>query len=109
MSFSACPIAVVNAPVDQVWSLLSDPAGYALWWDAQTRSIAPKGPAQAGQKIDAQSKGLGKQWDVRITVESVDESKHQIDLTTRLPLNITVHNHIVCVPVDGATCRVTFG
>jgi len=109
MGVSVCPIATVNAPVEQIWALLSEPDNYALWWDAQTRSIEPKGAVQPGQKILAQSRALGKGWNVTITVERVDSSKRQIDLTTSLPLGITVHNHIVCTPLDRATCRVTFG
>ena len=109
MSFSTCPLATINAPVERVWRLLSDPASYAFWWDAQTRSIAPAGPAQVGQEIDAQTRALGKQWDVQIVVEMVDATRHQIALTTRLPLGITVYNHIACAPLDRATCRVTFG
>ena len=109
MSVSICPIATVNAPVEQVWALLSEPDNYARWWDARTRSIEPKGAVRPGQKIQAQTWALGKGWDVAIAVESVDSSKRQIDLTTSLPLGITVHNHIVCAPLDRATCRVTFG
>jgi Polyketide cyclase / dehydrase and lipid transport len=51
MSLNACPIATVDAPVEQVWRLLADPARYALRWDAQTRSITPEGPAQPSQQI----------------------------------------------------------
>ena len=109
MGVSVCPIATVNAPVEQVWALLSEPENYATWWDAQTRSIEPKGSAQSGQKIYAQTRAFGKEWDVTIAVESVDSSNRQIGLTTSLPLGITVHNHIVCAPLDRATCRVTFG
>ena len=109
MGVSVCPIATVNAPVEQVWALLSEPDNYARWWDAQTLSIEPKGAAQPGQKVLAQSKAFGRGWNVTITVERVDSSKRQIDLTTSLPLGITVHNHIVCALLDRATCRVTFG
>ena len=109
MSFSTCPIATVNGSIDRVWHLLSEPASYALWWDAETRSIVPAGPARAGQKIYAQTKGWGKQWDVHIVVEKVDEDKHQLDLTTMLPFGISVHNHITCTPLGDAACRVSFG
>ena len=106
---SVCPIATVNASTEQVWRLLSEPASYALWWDAETRSIAPAGFARPGQRISAQSKALGRQWDVNIVVVQVDEVKHHIDLTTMLPLGITVHNHITCTPLGEATCHVAFG
>lgn len=109
MSVSVCPIETVNASVERVWRLLSEPASYALWWDAETHSIVPEGPARKGQRIYAQSKALGKRWDVHIDVEGVDEDGRQIDLTTRLPLGITVRNHISCFPLDSATSRVTFG
>ena len=109
MTVSLCPIATINAPIERVWTFLSEPANYALWWDAETRSISPKGRAQPGQKIYAQSKALGKWWDVNIVVETVDDARHQLELTTRLPLGITVHNHIACAALDAGSSRVSFG
>jgi ligand-binding SRPBCC domain-containing protein len=109
MSISVCPIAVVQAPAELVWSMLSEPASFAVWWDAETLTIAPEGPAQPGQTITAQTRALGLKWPVRITVNAVDAAQRAIDLTTRLPLGITVHNHLTCTPVDGSSCRVSFG
>jgi len=109
MSVSVCPLATIHAPVERVWSLLSEPANYALWWDPKPRSIVPEGPASPGQKIYAQTTALGKDWKVNVTVAEVDEAKYQIHLTTVLPLGITVHNHITCTPLDYAYCRVSFG
>lgn len=107
MGVSVCPVATVRAPVERVWSFLSEPANYALWWDA--RSIVPEGPAFPGQKIYAQTTALGKNWNVNVMVEELDEAKHQIHLTTVLPWGITVHNHITCIALDYARCRVSFG
>ena len=45
MAVNVCPIATVNAPVETVWRLLPNPSAYALWWEAETRSIVPAGPA----------------------------------------------------------------
>ena len=109
MAVSVCPIAVVNAPVETVWRLLDDPSVYALWWDAKTLSISPEGPARAGQKIRAQSKALGKMWDVNLDVNQVDAERRQLDLTTRLPFGITVFNHITVVPVEAHSSRISFG
>lgn len=109
MSFSTCPLAIVDAPVDQVWRLLADPARYALWWDAQTRSINPEGPAQPGQQIFARTVELGRSWDVHITIQAVTPDKYQLDLVTRLPFGTTVLNHIICAPLDGQHTRVSFG
>ena len=109
MAFSTCPIAAVGAPAERVWDLLSQPTNYAQWWNAQTRAITPAGSAQPGQRIEAQTTALGRQWNVNITIERIDRARREIDLTTRLPFGITVHNHIRCVPLDAATCRVSFG
>jgi hypothetical protein len=96
---------IINAPIEKVWTFLSEPANYGLWWDAHTRSIVPEGRAQSGQKIHAKASGL----DINVIVNSVDDSKHQIHLTTMLPFGITVHNHISCTRVENGTCQVTFG
>jgi len=109
VSISVCPIANIHAPINRVWSFLSQPTNYTLWWDAETRLITPPGPAQPGQKIFAQTQALGKPWDVHVLVESVDMAGQRIDLETRLPFGITVHNHITCTPLDDANTRVAFG
>ncbi len=105
MGVSLCPTDIINAPIEKVWSFLSEPANYALWWGVRTRSIVPEGRAQAGQKIHAKNGGLA----VNVIVNSVDESKHQIHLTTTLPFGITVCSHITCTPLKNGTCQVSFG
>jgi hypothetical protein len=109
MSLATCPIVVIDAPIERVWKLLSQPSMYDQWWDAQTCAIEPEGVAHAGQTIHARTIELDKTWDVHIVVESVDAPRHTLDLTTRGPLGITVRNHIVCTPVDDARTRVSFG
>ena len=109
MSLSTCPIATIDAPIERVWRLLVEPIRYDEWWDAQTVSIIPEGPAQPGQQIFAQTVALGTRWDVHITVQAVMPEKQQIALRTRLPLGITVHNHATCASIDDQHTRVSFG
>ena len=101
----------MEAPVEQVWKLLADPYKYGLWWEAGTWSFAiePPGPAKPGQRISVRTRALGKDWEVQITVASIDPDKRALELTTRLPFGITVHNHIVCGALDNKRCQVTFG
>jgi hypothetical protein len=105
MTISTCPIATINAPIERVWELLSEPANYDLWWDAQTRSIVPEGRAQAGQKIFAKTGGLN----MLAIVNGVDESKYQIHLTTKLPFGITGFNHFTCTALPNSTTQVSLG
>ncbi len=109
MGFTTCPVATVNASADQAWSLLNNPGNFDRWWDAKTCAIIPEGPAQPGQQILAETIGLGRHWRVSVVIEHVDEVGRQIDLTTRLPFGITLHNHFTCSPVGEAQCRVSFG
>jgi len=105
MSVSVCPMAVVEAPLERVWSLLSEPANYDLWWDAKTQSIVPQGHAQAGQRVHAKAGGFS----IFISVDGVDESKHKIDFISRFPLGITGFNHVTCTALPDSTTRVSFG
>jgi len=109
MSFTTCPVATVNASAEQVWSLLDIPGNYDLWWDAKTCAIIPEGPAQPGQRILAETTGLGRHWRLSVMVDGIDKARRQIDLTTSLPLGITMHNHLVCSAVGEAQCQVSFG
>lgn len=109
MTLSVCPIATVQAPVERVWALLSDPASYAEWWNARTERIEPPGPATPGQVIAASAVGLGRRWPVTLRVVGVDAARHALDLHTALPLGIVLDNHIRCQPLDTETTRLTFG
>ena len=109
MALSICPTADVQAPLERVWSYLAQPSNYSLWWDARTVSIEPPGPAHQGQKILARTRALGLHWEVAVLVKAVDQSQHTLDLTTTLPLGVTVHTHISCTRLTAESCRVAFG
>ena len=105
MRISTCPIAVINAPIERVWELLGEPANYDSWWEARTRSIVPEGRAHAGQRVHATAGGFS----IVLTVEGVDESTHQIDLTSKFPFGITGFNHLTCTALANSTTQVSFG
>jgi uncharacterized protein YndB with AHSA1/START domain len=109
MTISVCPVATVKAPLEQVWQLLSEPKNFDLWWEARTQSIVPPGPAQAGQMIYARAGALGISGKITIRVDAIDAPKHQLHLTTRLPLGITMSNHLTCTQVDPVTTYISFG
>jgi uncharacterized protein YndB with AHSA1/START domain len=105
MTISTCPIATINAPIERVWEFLAEPANYDLWWDAKTRSIVPEGRAQVGQRVYAKAGG----FNILLTVDAVDESKHKIDFTTKFPFGITGFNHLTCTALPNSTTHVSFG
>lgn len=109
MGFTLCPAAVVAAPVESVWELLSEPTLYDEWWDARMERIVPEGKASPGQVLSAKTSGLGRKWDVTLRVEMVNPEKPQIQMHIALPLGIVNHETITCAALDTASCRVQFG
>ncbi|MFL5659017.1 MAG: SRPBCC family protein [Ktedonobacteraceae bacterium] len=109
MGFTICPAAVVAAPVESVWELLSEPTLYDVWWDACTERIVPEGKASPGQVLYAKTSGLGRKWDVTLRVEMVNPEKHQIQLHVTLPLGTVNETTLTCTAIDTASCRVQFG
>ncbi|HEY7356759.1 MAG TPA: SRPBCC family protein [Ktedonobacterales bacterium] len=109
MGFTICPVAVVAAPVESVWELLSEPTLYDEWWDARTERIVPEGKATSGQILYAKTSAMGRKWDVTLRVEMVNPERHQIELHITLPLGIVNRPTIICTPLDSASCRVQFG
>src|SRR5439155_25495486 len=48
---SVCPMAVVEAPVQHVWDLLTSPEEFDSWVDARLVDAEPPGRAHAGQRL----------------------------------------------------------
>jgi len=53
MAVNVCPADRVEAPVDVVWELLMNPAGYGGFWEMTVERVEPEGLAAAGQRFFA--------------------------------------------------------
>ena len=109
MSMNVCPVATVAAPVEQVWALLVNSAGYGQWADGTVDSVEPPGPAQPGQIITISAPALGRRWRVTIAVDRVDGGRRQIGFRVTLPLGVVEHSQISCTPLDARSCWVSYG
>ena len=58
-SYLVCPTAVVEAPVETVWQLLTYFAGWGDFYDVRVLSVEPPGPAVVGQRMRGES---GPRW-----------------------------------------------
>ncbi len=105
MDLRVCPAAVVAAPVDMVWELISDPALRDTWWHAHTERVVPEGKASAGQVIHLKNP-LGRRG--TLTVETVDPARHQIHWVLR-GLGVTNDQTTTCAALDAVSCRVQYG
>ena len=109
MGLSVCPMAIVAAPVETVWELLTDFTHFDAWADAQTERIEPEGPAAAGQTVYLKASALGRAWHVTFHIQAVNAEKHQLRFLADFPLGIHLQENLQCVPIDATSCRVQYG
>ena len=105
MGLTVCPVAVVAAPVETVWELLSEPTLRDEWWHAHTVRVVPEGKASAGQVIYLKNP-LGRHGTLKI--ETVDPEKHQIHWVLS-GLGVTNDQTTTCTAIDAVSCRVQYG
>ncbi len=108
MGINVCPAAVVAAPVESVWEILSDTTLYEEWWEARAERIVPEGKAVPGQMIYLATMGLGRKWEMTLRIDQVTPEKHQIQFHGELLGGIS-QNTITCTAIDATSCRVQYG
>jgi len=55
MEYASCPSALVNAPVEIVWRLLTDPGAWGRFYDLRVTRVEPPGLATEGQTVYCES------------------------------------------------------
>ena len=108
MNLSICPAAVIAAPVESVWELLTEPTLRDEWWDARTARVVPEGKASPGQVIYLKTSPLVRKWDATLTVEMVNPDKHQIQWQLR-GFGVINQQTTTCTAIDAGSCRVQYG
>ncbi len=100
-------MAIVQAPIDVVWQLLTDFASWGEFYDVRVKSIEPPRPAVVGQRMRGES---GPRWlHLGVSFEFTNIEFHRkLELDIQMPLGITVHEELDCVPVTDDTCRVNY-
>jgi uncharacterized protein YndB with AHSA1/START domain len=109
MALNVCPADTVRAPVERVWELLMQPAGYGRFWDFTVEGVEPEGPAVAGQRLVGWTRALCRRWRFEGEIQEVNAARHQILFRMSLPLGIVSKNRIMCARVDEKNCTLRFG
>ena len=108
MTVTSCPSETVEAPLDIVWGLLTDPAEWSTFYDLRVIRIEPPGPASPGQRVFGES---GPRWlhlGVVVTYKTIDASQCDLELDVQMPLGLAVREKLNCAPVSGQSCRVNY-
>jgi hypothetical protein len=104
-----CPTDVVDAPIEVVWGLLTDPAGWGDVFDLRVRQVDPAGPAHVGQRLRAESGPGFLHLKVSIEFTQIDATDHRLGVKVVLPLGVVVSEDMHLAPVGAERCRVTYG
>jgi uncharacterized protein YndB with AHSA1/START domain len=107
---SVCPAAVVQAPVERVWDLLTRPAGFDLWVDTELESAEPDGRARAGQRMRFRAPvAAGLTLRLTIDVVDVDAELRRLRFLATLPFGIENDQTTTLSEVEPGTTLVRFG
>jgi len=109
MGLSACPVAIVGAPVDVVWANLVQWERYIEWADVEVDTCEPEGPAAAVQTVTFGGKAFGRTLHFIFKVEAIDAEQHRLDVHAFFPFGLQERAHIACTPIDATSCRVQYG
>jgi Polyketide cyclase / dehydrase and lipid transport len=106
-TFTACPTAIVEAPIEIVWGLLTNFAGWGSFYNVRVLSVEPPGPAAVGQRMRGES---GPRWlHLEITFEFTRIEVHRkLEMDIRFPFGISVREDLDCVAIDDGQCRVNY-
>ena len=104
MSVVACPMAVVNAPAETIWRLVTSPVEVARW--TETRLVdGPHRPMQPGDRVTFRA---GPGLHVVFRVLDADPPR-RLAIDVDLPFGVVNHEVLQVQPLDDGRCRVAFG
>lgn len=109
MGISVCPSALVEAPVERVWGLLTSPELFDTWVDGTLVSAEPAGPTRPGQRLRFGTSAFGRRLQVTIDVLEIDREKHLMHLLVDLPFGLVNDETLTLAPAGEGRTLVRFG
>ena len=108
MTHTSCPTAIVDAPIELVWSLLTNPAGWGEFFDLRVTAVIPPGPAAIGQIVEAITGTRFLPLKLRFEIVDIDAANHDLRIDGALPFGLRIREDMTCRSLDKASCRVTY-
>jgi hypothetical protein len=106
--FLACPTAVVEAPIEVVWNLVTHFEGWGDFYDCRVISVEPPGAAVVGQRMIGEAGPRFLHLKAVLEFKRIDESKHEVEIDGQLPLGLMVHEDMDMIPLGPERCRVNY-
>ena len=96
----------INAPVERIWELLTEPRRYSEWADAEQDGPAPA-VVSTGDMITLRTRAMLRWWKVIFRIGKI-EPMHSIEIEVTLPLGIVNHEVITLRPATAGGVLVAF-
>jgi uncharacterized protein YndB with AHSA1/START domain len=109
LDVNVCPSAVVEAPVERVWALMTSPEGFDTWTDASLVAAEPEGPARPGQRLRLATSAFGHRFGMTIDVLEVDAQRHLLRLRVYFPFGLVEDQTTTMTPAGDGRTLVRFG
>ena len=94
---------MVSAPIEIVWSLLTDPTRWGDFFDVRITRVEPAGSAVVGQRFYGESGPSFLHIGLKFEYTEVNVAQH-----VQLPFGITVREDLDCIPISSTQCRVNY-
>ncbi|MGA8658957.1 MAG: SRPBCC family protein [Chthoniobacterales bacterium] len=108
MTYARCPTTVVNAPIDIVWMLLTEPAGWGDFFDVRISGVEPTGSAVVGQRFYGESGWRFLNFRLKFEYTEVNPAQHKLGLNVQLPFGIIVREDLHCISLSNTQSRVSY-
>jgi hypothetical protein len=108
VDYASCPTEVVNSPIEVVWNLLTNPAGWGGFFDLRVLGVEPAGQAQVGQRVRAETGPRSLHLKVGFKFTEIDAERHRLGFDVELPFGIKVREEMDCALVSAGSCRVNY-
>lgn len=79
MTKISCPTALVNAPIDVEWMLLTEPARWTEFFDIRITRIDPSGPVVVVQRIYGETGPRFLRQGVTLDYTEIDAVRRTLD------------------------------
>ena len=106
---ASCPTAIVKAPIEVVWQLLTEPSRWDGFFDVRRVTATPPGTASVGQVVRAESGPRFLRLKLSFQFLEIEESRHRLLIDVNLPLGIAMREDLICIPLGKDQCRVNYG
>jgi hypothetical protein len=108
MKYASCPTAVVDAPAEIVWRLLTDPARWGDFYDLRITSVEPPGPAVVGQRFSRTKGPSFLRLQLRFEFVRIERDPFILGLKVHLPFGMVVGEELDCVGLNSRQYRVNY-